>query len=65
MKSITRIFYAIILTALAGFCIFGFLASGEMENPMSGRIIYGILGGAAGCTVAWLFRPSRSAFAKD
>ena len=44
MPMLARVTFAVILIALAGFCVFGFLATYEPPGSPTLRVIYGAVG---------------------
>jgi hypothetical protein len=52
-----RIFAALFLLAIVGFCAFGFLATFEPPGFVALRIGYGIATVFCLVGIAWLFRP--------
>ena len=62
MPSLARLFVALLLLAVLGFCILGFMATFEPLEPgtqLTWRIIYGTLGGLCAAAIAWLLLARR------
>ncbi len=52
-----RVVGAVFLLSVLAFCVFGFLASFELSEGLSVRIIYTLLGMASVLGAAWLVTP--------
>ena len=55
--ALARILASILLLAVAGFCVFGFMATFEPLDPgaqLVGRIFYGAVGGACVAATVWI-----------
>ncbi len=61
MSTLVRILFALLLLAVAGFCVFGFMATYEPPADVNRllRVIYGVVGIGCVAGAAWLAKPRR------
>ncbi len=61
MSTLVRILFALVLFAVAAFCVFGFMATYEppADANLPLRVIYGLVGIGCLAGAAWLAKPKR------